>query len=225
MEGSEGWEDEGGGEKGVVEPVVGEGEVEVGEVGAEVGVGEPQVFGGVVDDDGCGAAVETVGWGCLEADMEGEGGTFADKGDLGVVDLYARGVDEGETAGEWWVGQLDRETLHDFADQVFPPLPGDAVGGLDFAAHLAEIAHEGGCEGKFVADNNLGGSLGVVRGTRIVACEVFVVISSEVADDVAFEANEFCLGCLECHTLCFFRCKGTDYFWDVGKKRKLCGLR
>lgn len=237
MEGLEGGEDEGGGEKGVGEPALGESESEVGvlvgmlvgvggvEGGEEVGGGEPQVFGRVVDDDGCGAAAETVGWGCLEADMEGEGGTFADKGDLGVVDLYARGVDEGETAGEWWVGQFDRETLHDFADQVFPPLPGDAVGGLDFAAHLAEIAHEGGCEGKFVADNNLGGSLGVVRGTRIVACEVFVVITSEVADDVAFAANEFGLGCLECHTLCFFRCKGTDYFWDVGKKRNFYRLR
>ena len=195
--------------------LVGVGGVEGGE---EVGGGEPQVFGRVVDDDGCGAAAETVGWGCLEADMEGEGGTFADKGDLGVVDLYARGVDEGETAGEWWVGQLDRETLHDFADQVFPPLPGDAVGGLNFAAYLAEVAHEGGGEGKFVATNNLAESLGVVRGTRIVACEVFVVITSEVADDVGFAANEFGLGCLECHTLCFFSVQRYGLFLGCGEE-------
>jgi len=203
LEGLEGGEDEGGGEKGVGEPALGEGESEVGvlvgmlvgvggvEGGAEVGGGEPQVFCGVVDDDGCGAAVETVGWGCLETDMEGEGGALADKGHLGVVDLDAWGVDEGKTAGEGQVGQLDGETLHDFADQLFPPLPGDAVGGLDFAAHLAKVAHESGCESEFVATNNLGESLGVVRGTRVVARKVFVVITSEVVDDVTFEANEF----------------------------------
>ena len=215
LEGFEGGEDEGGGAKGVVEPVVGEVEGKVGVLvgvgcalvadgGAEVGGGEPLVFGAVVDDDGCGAAAETVGRRCLEADMEGEGGALADKGDLGVVDLDAWGVDEGETAGEGRVGQLDGETFHDFADQEFPPLQGDAVGGLDFAAYLAEVAYEGGGEGEFVATTLLGGSLWVARFSRVDAREICTVISSTVADDVAFAADEFGLGCLECHTLLFF---------------------
>ena len=58
-----------------------------------------------------------------------------------------------------------------------------------------------------------------------MAREIFAVITSEVADEVAITANEFGFGYLECHTLCFFRGKDTFFFAKSSGECQFYGLR